>query len=413
MTRVHDVVILGATGFTGKLAAQYMARAYPPSSATPVRWAIAGRSADKLRDVLGTLGTAVDIVVCDLSDNDALERLVKSTSVVACYAGTPFIDKALPVVELCARHGTHYVDITGELPMHRASYDRYHDACKASGALVLHGCGFDSVPSDIGAFLAAGAMRERHDCGCSLIKMYYGKSSGGFSGGTLATIIALINADASMPGGKEVKQRGAYALDPVDGHGGPDTGSFGSPIVGYDRVGKTWVAPFVMAPTNAPVVRKSNAQLDYAYGRNMRYAEVMALPSLFAAVAVAVGLAAVGFAIVVPPIRALLFYARLLPRPGEGPSKQQQDEGFFASTAVAVGERGKEQLVTKAHVNSGNAGDPGYKATALMSMECALCLALQRDKCRAEGGVVTTAVGLGSVLVDRLNAAGMDVGVDK
>jgi len=193
----------------------------------------------------------------------------------------------------------------------------------------------------------------------------------------------------------------------------------------------------------------------------MRYAEVMALPSLFAAVAVAVGLAAVGFAIVVPPIRALLFYARLLPRPGEGPSKQQQDEGFFASalrrvrrararaavrprsltcsraccgvfaalrpaafrpasvrargagTAVAVGERGKEQLVTKAHVNSGNAGDPGYKATALMSMECALCLALQRDKCRAEGGVVTTAVGLGSVLVDRLNAAGMDVGVDK
>lgn len=94
---MHDVVILGATGFTGKLAAQYMARAYPPSSATPVRWAIAGRSADKLRDVLGTLGTAVDIVVCDLSDNDALERLVKSTSVVACYAGTPFIDKALPV----------------------------------------------------------------------------------------------------------------------------------------------------------------------------------------------------------------------------------------------------------------------------------------------------------------------------
>lgn len=194
----YDCVILGATGFTGEVAAQYMAKAYPPRSATPVRWAIAGRSKVKLQNVFERLklgdDAQVDMLTVDVSDREALERMIKSTSVVANFAGTPFIDKALPVVELCAQHGTHYVDVTGELPMHRASYDRYDKACKASGSLVLHGCGFDSVPSDIGAFLAAKAMREKHDCACSLIKAYYGDSSGGLSGGTLATILYILSA---------------------------------------------------------------------------------------------------------------------------------------------------------------------------------------------------------------------------
>lgn len=193
----YDCVILGATGFTGQLAAQYMVKAYGPRSATPVRWAIAGRSKPKLQGVLDSLqldshDAQVDMLTVDVSDREALERVIKSTAVIANFAGTPFIDKALPVVELCSQHGTHYVDITGELPMHRASYDRYDKACKASGSIVLHGCGFDSVPSDIGAFLAAKAMRQKHDCACSLIKAFYGDSSGGFSGGTLATVLYLL-----------------------------------------------------------------------------------------------------------------------------------------------------------------------------------------------------------------------------
>lgn len=160
------------------------------------------------------------------------------------------------------------------------------------------------------------------------------------------------------------------------------------------------------------MVRKSNALLGYKYGKDCRYAEVMATNSLLGALAIVAGLCTVGVAVVLPPVRALLFALRLLPRPGEGPSKQQMESGFFKTEIFAVGANGMEHLVAKAHVNSGRAGDPGYKATALMSMECALSLALQREQCSKQGGVLTPAVALGDVLVERLNKAGMDVGID-
>jgi short subunit dehydrogenase-like uncharacterized protein len=326
--------------------------------------------------------------------------------------GTPFIDKALPIVELCTRHGTCYTDITGETPLHRASYDKFHDAAKASGAIVLHGCGFDSVPSDMGAFLAAKAMRTKHGCACSLIKTFYGDSAGFVSGGTLATVVALMSEGDNLPGAKEAKARGSYSLDPRGATGGPDTNDHGSGVVAYDQLAKTWVAPFVMAAVNAPVVRKSNALSGYSYGQHVRYAEVMSTGSLSGSVLSVLGLAAFGAALFVSPLRWLLLRVGAMPKPGEGPSKAQQDTGYFKTAIYAVGEAGKEALVCKVHFNSGTAGDPGYKATALMSIESSLALALQRDECSAEGGVLTTATALGDVLIARLNKAGMDVGID-
>jgi short subunit dehydrogenase-like uncharacterized protein len=409
-------VILGATGFTGQLAAKYMASKYNARSPTPVKWAIAGRSKPKLQSVRDSLGEEVDMLICDLSDLAGLELVVKSTTVVANYAGTPFVDKALPVVELCAKLGTSYVDITGELPMHRAAYDKYHAAAQQSGAIVLCGCGFDSVPSDMGAFLVAQAMRSKHGCGCSLIKALFGPSLGGISGGTLATAFELVSGSgAKMQGAKEANARGVYALDPnpIGSAFGPDTGNNGGPPIAYDKHAHTWVAPFIMAATNAPVVRKSNAVSGYPYGRQVRYAEVMATKSAFGAVAVCAGLAALALVVFVKPLRALLFALRVLPKPGEGPSVEVQQKGFFTAQFYALGEAGKEHLVTRAHFNSGTAGDPGYRATALMSCESALCLALERDKCRSkEGGVLTTASALGDLLVTRLNNAGMDIGID-
>lgn len=277
---------------------------------------------------------------------------------------------------------------------------------------MLHGCGFDSVPSDIGAYVAAKAMRDKHGCKCSLIKTFVGESAGYVSGGTLATVVALVGEGDNLPGAKEAKARGAYALDPPGASGGLDTDDHGGRAIAWDPLAETWVAPFVMAAVNAPVVRKSNALSGYSYGERVRYAEVMATSSLRGSVLSLVGLVAVGAALLVSPVRWLLLRAGALPKPGEGPSKQQQDEGFFKYDVYAVGEAGKEALVCKAHFNSGTAGDPGYKATALMSVEASLALALQRDECRAEGGVLTTATALGDVLVARLNKAGMDVGID-
>lgn len=413
----YDVVVLGATGFTGKLAAQYLSRHYSPaaSPSTTVRWAIAGRSASKLDNVLASLASreGVEKLVCDVTDLEALERVISSTRVVANYAGTPFIDKALPVVELCAKHGTHYVDITGEVPLHRESYDKHHEACVASQAVVLHGCGFDSVPSDLGAFMAASAMRSRHGCGCSKMTMLHGSASGGFSGGTLATVLALMAGGNSLPGASAAAERGAYALDPAGATGGPDTGTLACAprVIGYNDAVKKWTAPFVMAPVNAPVVRKSNALLSYTYGRSMAYSEVAECPSLPVAALMVFGLSTAVLSLAVPPVRGLLFKLGLLPRPGEGPSKAAQDAGYFNARVIAHADGGAKHVVT-AHVQSGTAGDPGYKATALMSIESALCLALQREKCDPKGGVLTPASALGQVLVDRLNAAGMKLYVE-
>lgn len=412
MGKQYDVVILGATGFTGSIAARYMATHYNPRSATPVRWALAGRNRAKLEGVVSTLpdSSSIDLLICDVSDLIALERVVLSTHVIANFAGTPFIDKALPVVELCAKNGVHYCDITGELPLHRVSYDRFDEASKESHAIILHGCGFDSVPSDIAAFLAAKAMRERHGCACSSITGFAGKASGAFSGGTIATGIALITASEDMPGLKDANSRGAYALDPKGATGGPDKSN--GPILAFNKLLGKWTAPFVMAPTNAPVVRKSNALLGYTYGQGVRYSEVQAVESLVSAIGLIVGLALIGTILLVRPLRALALQFKLLPSPGEGPSQKQQDEGFFEFDAIAVGERGKEEHVTRAHVHSGTAGDPGYKATALMSMECALCLALERERCDPKGGVLTPASALGDVLVERLQKQGMKLFVD-
>ena len=397
-----DLVILGATGFTGRLACEYLSQRGPPG----LRWAAAGRSSSRLAALSDELG-GLETLVCDVSDPAAVERIASQTSVVANYAGTPFIDKALPVIASCTAHGTHYIDITGETPLQRASYDLFNEQAMRTGSLVVHQCGYDSIPSDIGAFLAVHELRTRFGCSAAELKSFAGSSKGGVSGGTLATVLKLLSP-GGLPGVAAARSRGSYPLDPVGAEGGPDRDDWGGRIIGYDERAGTWHAPFFMAASNAPVVRKSAALLEY--GRGCRYSEVQAVPSAAAAVGVLCGLVAAVAALVLPPLRALLFGLRLLPRPGEGPSKAQRDTGHFHMYTLGVGE-GRDAALVMAHVRSGTAGDPGYKGTALMSVEAALCLAVQRDSCASSGGVLTPASALGHVLVDRLRAAGMQLTV--
>ena len=372
------------------------------------QWAVAGRSESKLDKLCAALGSSVDKVICDVKDSAQVESAVLSAKVVANFAGTPFADKAAPVVEACAKHGRHYVDITGEICLHKASFDSSHKLCKQTGAIILHGCGYDSVPSDLGAFMAAEAMTREFGCKCSAITYFAGKSKGAVSGGTLATGLAMTSSQAkSYPGFVDAQKLGmCYPLDPPGGHRGPDTNNHGGWPVKYHKAAQTWCAPFIMADINAPVVRKSNALLSYRYGPQVRYYETTAVPSMLASVGMLSGLLAAVSCIALPPVRWVLFKTGLLPKPGEGPSKTLQDTGYFHSFVVAEGDD-VPGAVTTAHIRSGTAGDPGYKATAQMCIESALCLALERERCSKEGGVLTPASALGTVLIDRLNNSGM------
>ena len=272
---------------------------------------------------------------------------------------------------------------------------------------MIHACGYDSVPSDLGAMLAAEAMKERHGCTCESIELVAGNSNGAASGGTIHTGMKLLFGNKKVPGMAECKARGRYGLDPEGATGGRDTQDSVS-FVTYDSIAKTYVVPFIMAGANAPVVRKTNALFGYRYGKNCSYREVQAVSNWLVGFGGLFGFGIFGALLVFPPTRWLLLQF-VLPKPGEGPTKEQQDGGFFESHIYAVGDT-SEKPVTVAYVKSGNAGDPGYKATARMSIESSLCMALEREKCAA-GGVLTTATGLGKTLVDRLNKTGMKLGV--
>lgn len=404
--RKYDLVIYGATGFTGQIAAQYVQDHYPN-----LKFALAGRNGTKLETVRSQIGASDDlpIIVADaVNDPESLKGMVSSTKVLANYAGTPFIDKALPVVAACVEAGTCYTDITGEVPFQRASYDRYNEDARKNKSLIIHACGFDSIPSDIGSMMAATAMKERHGCECSSIETVAASLKGGLSGGTLATMMALLFSDGNLPGMKEAKARGSYALDPDGGTGGPDT-SDSVRFVSYSPISQRVVIPFVMAVANAPVVRKSNALMGYRYGKNCSYKENYAVPNYAVGFAAMLGMGFLGILIAFPPTRWCL-NKFVFPKPGQGPSKELQDSGFFDFRCFAVGDK-EGSPVVEAFIKSGNAGDGGYKATARMSIEASLCMALEREKCLAEGGVLTPASALGTTLVDRLNKSGMELGL--
>ena len=211
--RTYDLVLLGATGFTGRLGVEYLHARY---SGSPLRWLATGRDPTRLESLRSDLGLdSAQTAICNINDAAALDALVQSTSVIVNFAGTPFFDKAMPVVAACARHGTCYVDISGEVPLHRATYDAYHEQACATGALIVHQCGYDSVPSDLGAFLAVRELRERFGVATQELKSFARKSKGGVSGGTIATaLLMMTTSHKKVPGAEAASALGSYALEP-------------------------------------------------------------------------------------------------------------------------------------------------------------------------------------------------------
>ncbi|MEJ2889958.1 saccharopine dehydrogenase family protein [Actinomycetospora aeridis] len=395
--REHELVLFGATSFVGELTAAYLARHAPAGT----RIALAGRSRERLekvRDRLPAPGSDWPLVVADSSDTEALARMAASTDALVTTVG-PYAKYGLPVVEACATAGTHYADLTGEVQFAREAIDRYDDAARASGARIVHSCGYDSIPSDLAVLLLHSRVQADGEGELTDVTAIV-RVRGGVSGGTIDSMKGLADgarADRSL----FRLMRDPFGLSP-ERDAEPDTRQ-PSDNPAPHRVEGRWVAPFVMASYNTRIVRRSNAIAGYAYGKGLRYGEVMGAGSgpvgAVTAGAITAGLGGLLAGLSTPGVRQVL--DRVLPKPGEGPSEKTRENGWFRHDIEATTTTGARYT---ARVSG--SGDPGYAATAVMLGESGLCLALDGERLPARTGSLTPATAMGPALVERLRTAG-------
>lgn len=392
--RKFDLVIWGASGFTGHLVVDYLANAYGVDK--QLRWAIAGRNRDKLEQVRDeclakSKQKSLPIIIADSNDADSLAKMVAQTRVVCSTVG-PYAQYGTPLVAACAEAGTHYCDLTGEVQWMARVIPAYQGDARASGARIVHTCGFDSIPFDLGTWYLQQNMIERYGVPARQVKTRVGHVSGGASGGTIASMLNMLEEIGHDPSIRDVMDN-PYALNPPGaprGNDGPDQGD-----ARFDPDFKQWTSPFVMAAVNTRVVRRSNALLGFPWGEDFRYDEAVLNSSRYMATLNAVGTGAGMLALSLGPARKIA--QRLLPSPGEGPTRRQREKGHWEAFfhGVHPSDRRKDLRLKV----TGDM-DPGYGSTAKMLGESAVCLAL--DKLSVSGGFWTPASALGGKLQQRL-----------
>lgn len=407
--REFDIVLYGATGFVGKLTAEYLAKA-----GGQARIALAGRSPAKLEAVRATLGESAQawpILAVDAAKPATLDEMAARTQVVVTTVG-PYSKYGLPLVEACAQAGTDYADLTGEAMFVRQSIDDFHKQAVDTKARIVHACGFDSVPSDMTVYELFRRARQDGTGALGDTDYVLRGFSGGVSGGTIASMIEVFRASSADPDTRRMLND-PYTLS-QDRPAEPEFGD--QPDLRWRRGSEiapeldgVWAAGFVMAMYNTRIVRRSNALLDYAYGRNFRYSEYMSVgPSLTAPVTAAVATAATAASAVVGS-RFFRFLPkklveRVAPKPGTGPSQEVRDNGWYRVETYTTTSSGARYVATMSQ-----SGDPGYKATAVMLGECGLALALDRDTLPEIYGVLTPAAAMGDALLARFPGAGISL----
>ncbi|ORW65937.1 saccharopine dehydrogenase family protein [Mycobacterium saskatchewanense] len=411
--REYDLVLYGATGFVGKLTAEYLATA-----AGDARIALAGRSTDRLRairDGLGEPARSWGLLAADAASPSTLNEMATRAQVVVTTVG-PYTRYGLPLVAACAAAGTDYADLTGEPPFMRDSIDTYHKQAADTGARIVHACGFDSVPSDLTVYALYRA--ARHDGAGELGDTDFVVRSlrGGLSGGTIASLLEVLDAASGDP---DVRRQlnDPYTLS-TDRAAEPELGR--QPDLPWRRgrqiapeLSGLWTGGFMMAPANTRIVRRSNALMGWPYGRGFRYTESMSLGSsplapLASAVLSGVGNATMGLGGRYFRLLPRQLVERVVPKPGTGPSAAARDRGFYrieTYTTTTTGARYVARMEQR--------GDPGYKATSVLLGECGLALALDRDKLSDLRGVLTPAAAMGDALLARFPAAGVSLQVDR
>jgi len=404
--RDYDLVLYGATGFTGKLAASYLARNY----AGKIKWAIAGRRGQALeevrRDLLKTTpDLQVDILIGDSSAPDTLKPIITNTKVIISTVG-PFDIYGSPIVGLCATYGTHYCDITGETNWAREMIDRVDDIARTSGAKIVHFCGNDCIPWDLATLKIAQCLKEVGDPELKSVH-FYNELNLAPSGGTLATarhsIDTILNSTVNTA---------ALGYDPLlkdmSRNKSQNVMTSRNPkFISYSKEMRRWVGPWPMADVNLNCVRRSNALKGY--GKKVEYAEFIVFPGVMAATITMIQYLVLGTSFFCPPLEWFLNKMGVLPDPGQGPSEAQLAKGFLKVSGVGTGVKG-----SKVHVEMYFPQDTGYVDTARMLVESGMCLVhsnaddddvVAPGKIRG-GGVFTPAVAFGDELFKRLNETG-------
>jgi len=398
--RQFDLVIWGASGFTGQLVAEYLASVYGTDGA--VRWAIAGRNHDKLEEVRrglpGSDANSLPILLADSEDEASLASLVSSTRVICSTVG-PYSRFGTPLVEACANNGTHYCDLTGEVQWMAQVIPAYQAAAEASGARIVHSCGFDSIPSDMGTWYLQQAMLDKYGVPACQVKCRVSKFRGAASGGTIASMINLMEEAREDPAIRRLVAD-PYCLYPE----GVPAGQDGRDQSGarFDPDFKQWTSPFVMAVVNNRIVRRSNALMGFPWGEAFRYGEAVLEPSRYKATRNALMGVAGMAALAIGPTRKLA--QRFLPAPGEGPSRKQREAGSYEIVFHGIH---PEDRNLDLRVKVTGDMDPGYGSTSKMLGEAALCLA--QDDLAVGGGFWTPSSAMGAKLLDRLvDKAGLE-----
>ena len=389
MTKPFDLVVHGATGFTGRLVVEYLLQRYPAGSG--LRWAMGGRNAEKLAAVRDEVGAPADtpLVVTDTSNPASLQALMDQTRLVLTTVG-PYQLYGNELVAACAAAGVDYVDLCGEPAWMRKMIDAHEATAQASGARIVFSCGFDSIPFDLGVFLLQNEMKTRFGHPASRVRGRVRKMKGTFSGGTAASLKATMAA-AADPGVLDLL-RNPFSLTP--GFEGPRQPSGAKPMVDEALGDGVWVAPFVMAAINTRNVHRSNFLLQHAYGQDFVYDEMLIT-----------GPGEKGEAIANAVAGDKSLGSDTGPKPGEGPSREERENGFYDVLFL-----GQDAAGNTLRVGVKGDRDPGYGSTSKMITEAAVCLLENRS---TPGGIWTTAPALGQALIDRLQAnAGLTFAVE-
>jgi short subunit dehydrogenase-like uncharacterized protein len=387
-----DIVVYGATGFTGQLVAEYLAAHYKGDSG--LTWAMAGRSKDKLAAVRDAIGAAADtpLIVADASDPASLKAMVAQTKSVISTVG-PYLLYGSELLAICVASGKDYFDLCGEPPWMRRMIDTHEATAKSTGARIVFSCGYDSLPFELGVFCAQEEAKKAFGAPTNRVKGRVREMRGTFSGGTAASMRAIFAAAANDPS-LVALLRNPFALTP--GFEGPKQPPGNRPV--FDQELDSWTAPFVMANINTRNVHRSNFLLGFPYGKDFVYDEMMltgpgeqgeALAKRIATANTSEKMNSGG------------------PKPGEGPSKEERENGMYDLLFVAIAPGGKQ---ARAVVKGDR--DPGYGSTSKMISECAICLL--RDTPDVPAGIWTPGAAMGHKLIKRLtDNAGLTFSVEK
>ena len=375
-----DIVVYGASGFTGQLVAEYLAAEYRGSD---IKWAMAGRSLDKLASVRDAIGAPRDLplIAADASDPASLKAMVDRAASVLTTVG-PYQLYGTDLVAACAASGTDYLDLCGEPVWMRQMIDAHEAAARKSGARIVFSCGYDSLPFELGVWFLQEAAKKQLGSTAPRVKGRVRKMKGTFSGGTAASMKAIFAAAANDPSLIPML-RDPFVLTP--GFEGPKQPPGNKPL--FDEDLDMWVAPFVMANINTRNVHRSNFLLGFPYGKDFVYDEMMVAGPKDTGEATAKAIVAGNNKL----------GAQGGPKPGEGPSKEERESGYFDLLFVGFAPDGRQ---IRAVVTGDR--DPGYGSTSKMIAECAICL--RRDTPDVPGGIWTPGVAMKDALIRRLVA---------